>query len=329
MRFKSLKKAFRSGLNKSRVAVWQNSKSTLMMVMVLVLVSFSGCRDSGKEAGDVKGKLVKEKAKQEESGRIKAFGSENLVAWCIVPFDAGKRGPEERVKMLKRLGLKRVAYDWRQEHVATFEKEIQEYQKHGIELFAFWDQHPKAFELFEQYGLKPQIWKTAPSPAGDSQDVKVKAAAEQLKDLVEKTKNAGLQLGLYNHMGWGGEPANLVAVCEYIRREFQAEHVGIIYNFHHGHDRIEAFQKDLAMMKEYLLCLNLNGMNPGAAPKILRIGRGSHESEMIRAILKSGYSGPIGIIDHESSEDTEVVLRENLAGLESLIREIRPEMTEE
>ena len=83
------------------------------------------------------------------------------------------------------------------------------------------------------------------------------------------------------------------------------------------------------MMKEYLLCLNLNGMNPGAAPKILRIGRGSHESEMIRAILKSGYSGPIGIIDHESSEDTEVVLRENLAGLESLIREIRPEMTEE
>ena len=36
-----------------------------------------------------------------------------LVPWCIVPFDASKRNPEERAKMLVRLGLKRSAYDWR------------------------------------------------------------------------------------------------------------------------------------------------------------------------------------------------------------------------
>ena len=28
----------------------------------------------------------------------------NLVAWCIVPFDTKKRGPEERAEMLERLG---------------------------------------------------------------------------------------------------------------------------------------------------------------------------------------------------------------------------------
>jgi hypothetical protein len=39
--------------------------------------------------------------------------------------------------MLKRLGLKRVAYDWRQKHVPTFEQEILEYAKVGLEYFAF------------------------------------------------------------------------------------------------------------------------------------------------------------------------------------------------
>ena len=48
---------------------------------------------------------------------------ENLVAWCIVPFDAKNRSPAERAEMVKRLGLRRVAYDWRAKHVPTFEEE--------------------------------------------------------------------------------------------------------------------------------------------------------------------------------------------------------------
>ena len=39
---------------------------------------------------------------------------EKLVAWCIVPFDSQNRSPAERAEMLQRIGLKRVAYDWRQ-----------------------------------------------------------------------------------------------------------------------------------------------------------------------------------------------------------------------
>ena len=33
------------------------------------------------------------------------FAHENLVAWCIVPFDAQKRGPEARAAMLEKLLL--------------------------------------------------------------------------------------------------------------------------------------------------------------------------------------------------------------------------------
>ncbi len=31
------------------------------------------------------------------------FAHDNRVAWCIVPFDAKKRGPEERAAMLANL----------------------------------------------------------------------------------------------------------------------------------------------------------------------------------------------------------------------------------
>ena len=50
------------------------------------------------------------------------FDRANLVAWCIVPFDARNRGPEERAEMLQRLGIKRLAYDWRAEHIPTFDR---------------------------------------------------------------------------------------------------------------------------------------------------------------------------------------------------------------
>ena len=62
------------------------------------------------------------------------FAPSNLVAWCIVPFDAKKRGPEERAQMLDRLGLKRLAYDWRDEHIPTFDQEVETMQRHGIEI---------------------------------------------------------------------------------------------------------------------------------------------------------------------------------------------------
>src|SRR5687767_5796362 len=64
------------------------------------------------------------------------FARDNLVAWCIVPFDTKKRGPEERAEMLKRLGLKRLAYDWRAEHISTFDAEIAACKAHNIELTA-------------------------------------------------------------------------------------------------------------------------------------------------------------------------------------------------
>src|SRR6266446_2773413 len=73
------------------------------------------------------------------AGRAAAlFAPSNLTAWCVVPFDAKKRGPEERAEMLEELGIKRLAYDYRAEHIPTFDAEMEALKRHGIELVAWW-----------------------------------------------------------------------------------------------------------------------------------------------------------------------------------------------
>ncbi|MFO0903977.1 MAG: c-type cytochrome [Pirellulales bacterium] len=252
------------------------------------------------------------------------FADDNLVAWCIVPFDAKRRGPAERARMVRELGFSKVAYDWRDEHVATFEEEILQYRERKIEYFAFWGLHEKAFELFSKYDLHPQIWLMPPNPTEATQEARVAAAVKGLLPAVERTRRAGCKLGLYNHGGWGGEPENLVAVCRALREQHDAAHVGIVYNLHHGHDHLDRFPAALAAMKPYLWCLNLNGMDPQGdrvGRKILPLGAGSLDAKLLKIIRDSGYTGPIGIIGH-TQDDVEQRLRDNLDGLHWLLPQL-------
>ncbi|MEP2307860.1 DUF6797 domain-containing protein [Rhodopirellula bahusiensis] len=247
---------------------------------------------------------------------------DNLVAWCIVPFDVAKRTPAERAQMLVDLDIKRCAYDWRAEHVPSFEQEIIEYRKRGIDFFAFWGGHPEAYRLFEKYDLHPQIWMMPPNPDNGTRDEKIQRAAKQMISAAEETKRLGCKLSLYNHGGWAGEPENLVGVCRALR-ELGHDHVGITYNLHHGHGHIHDWKKSFELMFPYLHCLNLNGMNDGANPKILGISKGEHERDMIRVVVESDYSGPIGILDHRSELDAKESLQENIEGLQWIRNELR------
>ena len=259
-----------------------------------------------------------------KAGTEKVFADDNLVAWCIVPFDAKKRNPSERAEMVAKLGITKVAYDWRNEHVSTFEQEILQYKKHGIEFFAFWSWHDAIESLIKKHGIKPQIWRTLSSPKNGDQQEKMAGATKSMLSLAEKTKKLGLKLGLYNHGGWGGEPDNMVAVCQNLRKQGHPQ-VGIVYNLHHGHEHVDDFAESLAAMKPYLLCLNLNGMSgkDQKFQKILPIGKGRNEAVMMKTILDSGYQGPIGILGHVSSRDVEAVLKENLDGFHKLVSKKR------
>ena len=118
------------------------------------------------------------------------------------------------------------------------EEEILQYKKHGLEFFAFWSWHDAIEPLIKKHGIRPQVWRTLPSPKKDTQPERVAAAAKAMLPLAKKTKALGLKLGLYNHGGWGGEPSNMVAVCQALRKQGH-EQVGIVYNFHHGHGHVE------------------------------------------------------------------------------------------
>src|SRR5215211_2269729 len=94
------------------------------------------------------------------------FARENLVAWCIVPFDAKRRTPEARVEMLKRLGFKNYAYDWRDEHLPTFEGEIIALKKNDIDLTAVWfpaslnADAKTILSALNKHKVKTQLWVT-------------------------------------------------------------------------------------------------------------------------------------------------------------------------
>ena len=273
------------------------------------------------------GLVVVGDARGADSPKSSLFDRSNLVAWCIVPFDATKRGPAERAKMVKEIGLQRVAYDWRSEHVPTFEAEIECYKENGIDFFAFWSWHDSIEPLIKKYGIHPQIWVMVPAVQGTDDAAKVEAAVTALLPMVKKTRALGLRLGLYNHGGWEGEPENLVSICKLLRDQHQADHVGIVYNFHHGHQHVDRFSKAFALMKPFLLCLNLNGMaDPkkvdGLRNKILPLGKGDHELEMMQEVVRQGYQGPIGILDHRSDVDSKEALQQNLNGLDQLVTEL-------
>lgn len=259
-------------------------------------------------------------------GQISAadlFDKQNLAAWCIVPFDKAKRTPEARAEMVAKMGIKKIAYDWRPEHVAEFEREILAYQKHGIEMCAFWGTHDEAFRLFEKYKLHPQLWIMMKG-TGETQEAQVKSAAEGLLPILAKAKAIGSQVGIYNHGGWSGEPENMIAVCEFLKKNHGIDNVGIVYNLHHGHSHLDRLSKALAAMKPWLLCLNLNGMDIAGdtkGRKILPLGVGTQDVTVLRQVRASGYSGPIGILNH-TNEDAEGRLLDNLDGLKWLLPQL-------
>ena len=252
------------------------------------------------------------------------FAKSNLAAWCIVPFDASHRGPVERAEMLKKLGLTKLAYDWRDEHVPTFEQEILALQKQDIEFFAYWcpmsadPAYRSMMGLIEKYQLHPQIWMVAPAAEAESQEKRVELNAQAMLPFVEEAKRLGCRLALYNHGGWSGEPENMIAMAQWLRQHAGTESVGIVYNFHHGHEHLGQFPAAFQKMLPYLTCVNLNGMTIGGQ-QILPVGQGQEDRRVLEMIRDSGYHGPIGILGHRAEIDAEKALRENLAGLKKLL----------
>lgn len=278
--------------------------------------------------------LLPQLTRAEEGGSV--FAKDNLVAWCVVPFDAKKRGPQERAQMLKRLGITRLAYDWRAKDIPTFDQELDALAQHGIKLEAFWIpcRSPEPanekdvrtiLDLLKRRQVKTQLWISLsggaiPGSADLTQVQRVEAASRPIGYIAAEAAKIGCSVGLYNHGGWFGEPENQIAIIN----RLGMKNVGIVYNFHHGHEHVDRFPELFAKMKPHLLALNINGMKKDGA-KILPLGEGDLELGMLKIVKESGYRGPLGILDHRGELDAELSLQQNIDGLQKLLRQLADE----
>lgn len=257
------------------------------------------------------------------------FNKENLLAWCIVPFDSLKRGPEERVNMLKELGIKHYVYDWRSEHIATFEKEIKTARQNNIKIEGVWlwidensdkigmlsADNSKIIEIAKANNLNCDFWVGFNLNFFEnlSHKEKINKGSNFLKFLSVALQPS--KICLYNHGDWFGEPENQIEIIQ----QSKLKNIGLVYSFHHGHHQINRFPSMLKNMLPYLVAINLNGMEIQKG-QILSIGQGKDEKEMINMIVESGYSGKIGIIGHVMNKDVKKVLQENLDGLDDMLK---------
>jgi sugar phosphate isomerase/epimerase len=225
--------------------------------------------------------------------------------------------------------MRRLPYDWRDEHIDSWDDEVAALKENGIELTAFWapvsteapmqERHwPLIWELIDRNRLTMQLWVSIDEKlfADLDQHSKVERAVVRLVPLASEAARRDCRIGLYNHGGWFGNPEHLVEIVEALRDQ-NIQNVGIVFNFHHAHEYVDGFPQHAQRMKDFLMCVNLNGMR-GGGPKILPIGSGDREREMIDALQRAGYCGPYGILDHREELDARASLQQNLDGLQNL-----------
>ena len=268
-----------------------------------------------------------------------AFAKSNLHVWAYEEYDAVKRSPEQRARLLKELGISKAGYICRNAaRVAEFEAYVQAYQKEGIELIAVWTpvntenplEEPQIsvfLDVVDRQKLRVQWWLTLEEDFNDLPAAsRVERAVARLRPLVIEANRRGCRLVLYGHgrTKWFTQSENQIAILERLKEAMPAAQLGIVYNFHQSHAQMNRLEKVFPRLKPHLVAVNLNGMH-SSGPQIATLGNGDSETEMIEVIFKSGWRGPVGIIGHNRSADVKQTLQANLDGLRSILKEIGDE----
>jgi sugar phosphate isomerase/epimerase len=253
------------------------------------------------------------------------FDHKNISAlWIAAPWDAKKRGPEERMQMLRELGLSKFAYNGD----GVVDAEIEAAKKHGIEIAAFWypARNPQIVDAIKRYGIHPQFWVCGSRAITVTNDAeRIEAEAARIRPIAEDAAAIGCKVGLYNHREpWFEEQDHQIAIIERLRRE-GLTNVGIVFNFHHWRGSLAEFPALFKRIQPHLLAVNLNGMRADTAqyPPVRFIGSDASELEMIRVVETSGWRGPIGVIHERPTVDAAEGIKGNLKGLEWVQKELQ------
>lgn len=256
------------------------------------------------------------------------FAKENLLPWSIVAFDSQERSPVERVDMIKELGYDQYAFGGRKQHFKTMANEIRYARSQQIDIPVVWlyitpfdkpgklrEEAELIFKALEETRHSCELWVgISPKVFNDMNDEEAFVKANSLIEYISKRAAAvNCTIALYNHGGWYGKPKNQLAIL----KSLPNESIKMVYNFHHAHEELDNYKENMKLMLPYLSCVNLNGMQKDG-PKIMTVGSGDLEKEMISYLLDIGYRGRFGMLGHVKGGDAKVLLEQNYAGLKSL-----------
>lgn len=237
--------------------------------------------------------------------------------------------------MLAGLGIGAVVWDWRDEHLPLFEAELDALAENGIALLGLWcpavgdtDAVSGLINTAARRGLTPQLWTCIEfgppleGPPAPDHGERVARAVDVIESLAHAGAEHGMSVGLYNHMGWFGEPEHQIDIADALAAR-GVENVGLVYQQHHGHTHVDRWASLWPTIAPRVIALGLNGMVPlsvdpraaTAGPKIFPYGHRPHDVELARVVVESGWSGPVTILGH-TMDDVELRLLDNLEGLD-------------
>ena len=253
----------------------------------------------------------------------------NTYPWCIVAYDSLERSPKQRIALLKEIGFNKYAYDWRDKHLDDTHAELKLATENNIEIVSVWlwlnakrdslnslsDANQRILGIIDSLNLKTTLWVSLSENFFEepAYEQSLSKAVKIVDFIAIKAAELDCKVALYNHSGWFGNPFNQLEVIKALPQH----ELGIVYNFHHAHGSIDNIPQIANAITPYLKAVNLNGMKKDG-DKILPIGKGDYEKEMIRTFIKSGFMGPWGILGHVENKDVKKVLLENIDGLISL-----------
>ena len=259
----------------------------------------------------------------------KHIGIENTCPWCIVAYDSLERTPEERIKMMKEIGFTKYAYDWRDNHLIDSKTELLLAQDNDIEILSVWlwlnpkrdsihklsPANQKIFNIIKELNLKTTLWVGLSESYFNekSHDESLELATKLVNYVYKKADSIGCEIALYNHKGWYGNPLNQIEIIKALPQQ----NLSIVYNFQHGHNDIDSFSELAPKILPYLSAVNLNGMEKDGE-KILPIGAGDYEKDMLKILKDIGFKGPWGILGHVGEKDVNEVLLKNIEGLKQV-----------
>lgn len=237
----------------------------------------------------------------------KAFGKDNLIPWSIEEGDAKELSPLERLERLESMGYKQYAYENNSKHISAMELEWRLARDKGINIKAvslhinLKNERPNklnyqseiVFKNLKKVGLQTQIWVGFESVYFEnvSKNEALKQSVNMISYLSKRAKKLGCKIALYSDKGWLGKPENQLRIINAL----SDENLGVVFNFQHIYGDLDNYRKKLKDLLPYLWCVNLNGVKRKGS-KVIVIGKGKKEMDMLEYLLSLKYKGPFGLL---------------------------------